>query len=235
LCGGRSNFILTLLESGFLGHKGVPMSKTICCSLCGSATNFHAAFRDKDYYRCLNCLSVMMDPAFFLTPAEEKKRYDQHNNDVSDPRYRKFVQPLVDNILDNFNVEAKGLDFGAGPGPVVAVMLREKGYNIALYDPYYWEQPELLNLRYNYLVCSEVIEHFRVPGHEFALLRSLLLPGGSLYCMTELFRDDIDFNNWSYNTDPTHYFFYHHKAIEHIKSKYFKGVHIEGRVVCFDL
>ncbi len=211
------------------------MSKIICCSLCSAVTKFYANFRDKDYYRCLNCLSVMMDPAFFLTPAEEKMRYDQHNNDVNDPRYRNFVQPLVDKVLDNLTAEAIGLDFGAGPGPVVAVMLREQGCNIALYDPYYWDQRELLSLRYNYLVCSEVIEHFRAPRLEFALLSSLLLPGGSLYCMTELFRDDIDFNNWSYNTDPTHYFFYHRNAIEHIKNKYFKNLRIEGRVICFDL
>jgi hypothetical protein len=73
------------------------MSKTISCSLCGAVTKYYATFRDKDYYRCLNCRSVMMDPVFFLTPAEEKKRYDQHNNDVNDPRYRGFVQPLVNN------------------------------------------------------------------------------------------------------------------------------------------
>lgn len=211
------------------------MSKTISCSLCDAKTAFYAAFRDKDYYRCLSCRSVMMDPVFFLTPAEEKKRYDQHNNDVNDPRYRNFVQPLVDKVLAKFTAEAKGLDFGAGPGPVVAVLLREQGYNVALYDPYYWDQPELLSQRFNYLICSEVIEHFRAPQHEFALLRSLLLPGGSLFCMTELFRDDIDFSNWSYNTDPTHYFFYHRKAIELINSRYFKSLRIEGRVICFDL
>jgi hypothetical protein len=211
------------------------MSKTVSCSLCGAVTKFYATFRYKDYYRCLHCRSVLMDPAFFLTPAEEKKRYDQHNNDVKDPRYRNFVQPLVDKVLAKFTAEAKGLDFGAGPGPVVAALLREKSFPVSLYDPYYWDQPELLSQRYNYLVCSEVIEHFRAPQHEFALLSSLLLPGGSLYCMTELFRDEIDFSNWSYNTDPTHYFFYHRKAIEHINSKYFKSLRIEGRVICFDL
>ena len=211
------------------------MSKTINCSLCDAIAVLYSTFRDKDYYRCLNCRSVMMDPVFFLTPAEEKARYDQHNNDVNDPRYRNFVQPLAEMVTNSFTTEAKGLDFGAGPGPVIATILREQHYTVELYDPYYWNQPERLSQCYDYLVCSEVIEHFRVPQHEFALLRSLLLQGGTLYCMTELFRDDIDFSNWSYNTDPTHYFFYHRSAIEHIKSKYFKNLRIDDRVICFDL
>ncbi len=211
------------------------MSKTISCPLCGAETKFYAAFRNKDYYRCLNCRSVMMDAAFFLTPAEEKNRYDQHNNDVNDPRYRNFVQPIVDSVTNSFTREANGLDFGAGPGPVVAVLLREQRYQVALYDPYYWNQPELLQQSYDYIICSEVIEHFRFPRQEFSLLHSLLLPGGSLFCMTELFRDDIDFSHWSYNTDPTHYFFYHRQSLEYINNQYFNGMHVEGRVVRFDL
>jgi hypothetical protein len=211
------------------------MSKTISCSLCGAVTKYYATFRNKDYYRCLNCQSVMMDAVFFLTPAEEKKRYDQHNNDVNDPRYRNFVQPLVEMVTNSFTTEAKGLDFGAGPGPVIATILREQHYTLELYDPYYWNQPERLSQCYDYIVCSEVIEHFRVPQHEFALLRSLLLPGGSLYCMTELYQDDIDFTDWPYKNDPTHYFFYHRQSLEYINNQFFSGMHVEGRVVRFDI
>jgi hypothetical protein len=43
---------------------------------------------------------------------------------------------------NKFTIEAKGLDFGAGPGPVIATILREQHYKVDLYDPYYWNQPE---------------------------------------------------------------------------------------------
>ncbi|MGL5532344.1 MAG: 2-polyprenyl-3-methyl-5-hydroxy-6-metoxy-1,4-benzoquinol methylase, partial [Plesiomonas shigelloides] len=46
------------------------------------------------------------------------------------------------------------------------------------------------------------------PAQEFALLRSLVRPGGWLALMTCFQTDDSRFANWSYRRDPTHVVFY---------------------------
>ncbi len=196
------------------------MSGEINCTLCGAATWHFYRFRSRDYHRCKICRSILMDPSCHLAMHEEKNRYDQHNNDVYDPGYRRFVKPLVDLVIENNSCKSRGLDFGAGPGPVAATMLGEAGFMLECYDPHYLDNRDLLRKKYNFIICCEVIEHFRNPFEEFSLLRLLLEPGGSLYCMTELYRDECGFNDWYYKNDPTHIFFYHRRALEWIKNRF---------------
>ncbi len=204
------------------------------CSLCSAEAGHLTCFREKDYYRCTNCLSVMMDPLNHLSPQEEKKRYDEHNNDVNDSGYRGFVKPLVDTVLSKFDLSAAGLDYGAGSGPVASAILKEKGYRIYPYDPFYWNNKALLKLSYNYIICCEVIEHFANPAKEFKLLRSLLKPGGSLICMTEILSSSLDFEQWYYKNDPTHVFFYHPNALAWIKeTHHFTSLGLNDRVIHF--
>ena len=103
-----------------------------------------------------------------------------------------------------------------------------------LYDPFFWNDPALLQNRYDYIACCEVVEHFHDPCKEFGLLRSLLKPNGSLYCMTKSYTEDIDFQRWHYKNDPTHVFFYHAKAFTWIESHFkFSAVSIEDRLIHF--
>jgi len=97
-----------------------------------------------------------------------------HNNDVNDSGYHKFVSPIVNAVLNDFLPEHKGLDFGAGTGPVISKLLTDRNYQIKQYDPYFFNLPELLQKKYDYIVCCEVIEHFYDPDKEFQLLKSLL-------------------------------------------------------------
>ncbi len=188
------------------------------------------------YYRCSCCCSILLDPKMYLSKEDEKKRYEEHNNDVEDPKYQKFVAPIVDQVKQKFVQGCTGLDFGAGTGPVIAKLLREKGFRVELYDPYFWDNSGALNLRYDFIACCEVIEHFHFPGKEFKLLRSLLKPNGSLYCMTEVYNDEIDFGQWYYKNDPTHVFFYHLSALAWIRSHFgFSALKVEGRLINFDL
>ena len=206
------------------------------CALCGSVSGLSFSFRERDYYRCVSCCSLMVDPAFHLSFEEEKKRYDQHNNDVNDPGYRKFVRPIVDLVKLTCEPGAKGLDYGAGSGPVAALLLEQEGFKIELFDPFYWNNFKVLQSSYAFIICSEVIEHFRQPAAEFSLLRSLLRPGGSLFCMTEIIPEDRDLRDWYYIKDPTHLFFYSREALEWIKvNNNFKELTIEGRVIHFSL
>jgi 2-polyprenyl-3-methyl-5-hydroxy-6-metoxy-1,4-benzoquinol methylase len=176
----------------------------------------------------------MLHPKHFLSPREEKARYETHNNCPDDMRYQQFVSPIVESIMKAFEPTAKGLDFGAGTGPVITKMLTDAGYSMELYDPFFHDNPEALELKYDFIVCCEVIEHFHHPFKEFTLLRSLLKPKGILYCKTELISENLVFENWYYKNDPTHVFFYHNETLRWIrKNLLFTGLQVEGRVIEF--
>lgn len=180
------------------------------CPLCNSPKHL-LFYKDKlnTFYRCGECVGLFRPKENIPDPIAEKARYLTHNNDVNDPGYRNFVRPLVDHISANFKAEeSMGLDFGSGPGPVIAVMLKELGYSVNLYDPYFHPNKKVLENSYDYIVCCEVMEHFKDPAKEFGKLKKLLKPGGQLICKTDLFHKEIDFEKWYYKNDPTHVFIY---------------------------
>jgi hypothetical protein len=212
------------------------MKFTVRCCLCDNRAELFFKTPDKEYYRCGRCSAIFLAPEYHVSREDEKIRYEQHNNDVEDPRYHKFVEPIVGSILKGFNTHHCGLDFGAGTGPVIAKILREKGYPVELYDPFFWDNPELLERKYDFIVCCEVIEHFRRPAKEFRLLRSLLGPNGKLFCMTELYSETIDFKKWYYKNDPTHVFFYHLDTLAWIRSFFgFSSMETSGRLIEFSV
>lgn len=177
-----------------------------------------------------------MDPEQRPCAEDEEKRYRQHNNDVNDPRYQQFVSPLVDKVLQKYDQNHYGLDFGAGPGPVVSKLLGEKGISMALYDPFFWNDRSVFNKKYHFIICCEVIEHFRQPVREFILLKNLLQPSGSIYCMTEILSNKTDFMQWYYKNDPTHLFFYRYQTLLWIKNKLgFSNLTINNRVIHFEV
>lgn len=161
-------------------------------------------------------------------------RYQKHNNDIEDDGYQKFVAPITSAIMRDFTQNHKGLDFGAGTGPVISKILKDNDFHIKLYDPFFHNYPNLLEAQYNYIVACEVIEHFHIPKKEFSLLKKLLLPNGKLYCMTNIYDESINFYNWNYISDPTHVFFYHKKTIHWIKEEFgFSNVTIDGRLITY--
>lgn len=104
-----------------------------------------------------------------------------------------------------------------------------------LYDPFFYNNKETLKSKYNFIACCEVIEHFHNPLNEFKLLRSLLSPGGVLYCKTDIYSESIDFESWYYKFDPTHVFFYHKNAFQWIQENtFFSKVEIKGRLIEFE-
>jgi len=153
---------------------------------------------------------------------------------VNDLGYQQFSSPITSAVLRDFTPEAKGLDFGAGTGPVIAKLLGDEQFDINLYDPFFHPNMELLEQRYDYIVSCEVIEHMYSPSKEFALLKRLLKPGGKLYCMTDLYHEAINFKGWYYKNDPTHVFFYHQRSLEFIKQQFeFSELSIEGRLITY--
>ncbi len=192
------------------------MEEELPCPLCESASTLLYHNTQRTYYRCANCLSAFLHPSQRLSFAEEKRRYELHNNDVHDQRYQKFVTPLVERIVAKHAPEDQGLDFGAGTGPVISKLLKDQGYQISMYDPFFWDDHHALEKTYDYIVLCEVIEHFYHPRKSFSLLRSLLNPSGTLFCRTSLFTETVDFPTWYYKNDETHTFYYHPQSIRWI-------------------
>jgi hypothetical protein len=203
------------------------------CPLC--ETQSDDFFQDtQKYYKCINCHSIFVDENDLPDGESEKKRYEMHENDPSDKGYRKFVSPITSSILNDFKKDHVGLDFGAGTGAVICEVLKEQGYNIFAYDPYFYPNKELLNVKYDYIASSEVIEHFYHPKKEFEMLKGMLKDGGKLYLMTDIYDESIDFASWYYKNDPTHVFLYHKDAFEYIREKFeFKSVKVKGRLIVF--
>ena len=160
------------------------------------------------YWRCAACEATFLDPGQRPTRGEELAHYRHHRNDPADPRYRRFLSKLADPLLDKLEPGMTGLDYGCGPGPALAAMFEEAGLSMALYDPFFHDDPKVLERRYDVITLSEVAEHFFEPAAEFDFLATLLEPGGWLGVMTCFQTDDDRFAAWHYRRDPTHVTFY---------------------------
>ncbi len=119
----------------------------------------------KRYHRCLACELVWLDEADHLDEAAEKAVYDGHDNRVDDPRYRTFLMRAFGEVLARVPLPASGLDFGCGPGPALVAMGREAGYQMAGYDKFYADFPELLTRQYDFITSTEVIRAYRRAAH----------------------------------------------------------------------
>ncbi|MFC1517196.1 methyltransferase domain-containing protein [Candidatus Margulisiibacteriota bacterium] len=181
---------------------------------------FHTAKNNRKFFRCNTCSLTFLDRAQRLTPEEEKKRYDTHNNDPQDKKYRNFLNRLRQPMLKHLKPGAKGLDFGSGPGPTLSLMFNEQGFPTKHYDPIYEPDNSLLKETYDFISCSEVAEHMYEPHKEFKLLKDLLNPGGILGVMTKIMGNDSDFADWHYAQDPTHVCFYKKEVFNWISTSF---------------
>ena len=216
----------------------IPMNieTTHNCPLCDSDKTKLFFKKIKSYYQCGQCFGIFLDKLYRLSQEEELRRYNIHQNDIYDLKYQHFVSPITSAIIHDFTISSEGLDFGAGPGPVISKVLQDNGYQVASYDPFYHNFPNLLEKKYDYIACCEVMEHFFDPNKEFRLLKSLLNPDGKLYCMTFLYHKDINFDTWNYKNDPTHAFIYQEETIHWIQENIgFSDVILVDRMIKFSL
>ncbi len=179
------------------------------CPVCRSSpVSLFGEFESKTYWRCAQCVATFLDPRHHPTRHEELSQYLLHENREEDPSYRRFLSKLADPVLGHLSPAAEGLDYGCGPGPALAAMLRESGHSVSLYDPFFHAEAAALNRTYDFITCSETAEHFHQPADEFDRLDALLRPGGLLAVMTCFQTDDARFADWHYRKDPTHVVFY---------------------------
>jgi len=186
-----------------------------CCPVCrsGGAQRFQDVEKRR-YWRCGGCEATWLEPCQRPTREDEFAHYGHHQNDRDDPRYRAFLSRLTDPLLEKLRPGMTGLDYGCGPGPALADMLKEAGLEMALFDPFFHPGRDALQRDYDVITLSEVAEHFFEPAREFDRLDRLLRPGGWLGVMTCFQTDDDRFAAWHYRRDPTHVVFYRAKTFE---------------------
>lgn len=203
------------------------------CPLCSSRA-ITPFYQDKirEYLSCQLCKLVFVPSHLHLDETAEKALYDLHENHIDDPGYLKFLSRLATPLLARLPAHAYGLDFGCGPGPLLAKMLQEQGHQVSLYDPFFADHPDLLQQRYDFVTCTEVVEHFRQPQQAFKCLFALLNPHGLLGIMTKLVIDVNAFSRWHYKNDPTHICFFSEETMHWLAINYQCHVELIGKDVC---
>jgi len=177
--------------------------------------------RLKKYYRCKKCGFIFIDKAHILTPEDEGKRYEVHNNEISDPSYRSYFKKFInyiENVLDTKNTI---LDYGSGPQPVLADVMEKEGYKVDIYDKYFYNKKDYLDKMYDVIISTEVFEHIYKPIETLETLLSILKKNGKLILMTAVSPPtDEEFKKWWYIQDATHVVFYNEKTFDVISRKY---------------
>ncbi len=179
------------------------------CPLCGKGqiSPYHRD-RRRSYLLCENCALVFVPPACRVDRETERAEYELHRNEVGDSGYEAFLSRLAVPLAARLPPGARGLDFGCGPAPALAHMLLRQGFQVSLYDSFYYPDAAALGGEYDFICTTEVVEHLHSPGWELARLWSLLAPGGWLGIMTKLVRDREAFAGWHYKNDVTHVCFF---------------------------
>lgn len=190
------------------------------CTLCfSSETKEFFSYKNRTFYECNHCNLIFQSSDSLCSSAEEKERYLDHNNSELSDGYKKFLYNIIDPVKKYMAPESRGLDFGSGPYPMMAKILKGESYDIDSFDPYFNEF-NLSERKYNFVILCEVIEHFNRPSNELNLIKSLLKDGGFLFIQTSLFSKEIDFKNWYYKDDITHVSFFSDETISYICFKY---------------
>ncbi len=202
------------------------------CPLCLSkeAKLFYVHKKAGEYFHCEQCDLRFLAAEFYADTTLEKQVYLQHTNEMDNPYYLDFISPVVAVSKKHILPQQVGLDYGCGYSPLLAKMLNDDGYNVKHYDPMFFADPMVLKNTYDYVICTEVVEHFKGAGEELSKLLSLLKPGGILIVMTLLYNTDIEFAHWHYRRDPTHVSFFTTKTISYICKKWdLKAVHSDDK------
>lgn len=207
------------------------MTKDLSCPICETQVGQHPLFhqdKKRPYHRCPTCSLVFVPSAFHLSNEDEKAEYDKHENAIEDLGYIQFLSRLYEPLLKRVNPQSCGLDFGCGPGPALAHKLEQLGHKMALYDLYYYPDTQVLEQQYDFVTCTEVVEHLAKPLEQFETLLACLKPGGTLGLMTKLVISQERFANWHYKNDPTHISFFSRETFEYLAQRYGLAIDFVG-------
>ncbi|MGE4132825.1 MAG: methyltransferase domain-containing protein [Bdellovibrionales bacterium] len=194
------------------------------CRLCGCRAT--SAFQGQRFRRCEKCDFVFKPSSTWLVAEEESNRYRLHNNSIEDQGYVNFLQPVVEAAGDRVQVGALGLDFGCGPTTVLADLLRRRGFEMRVYDPYFFPRLVMGQKVFDFVTCTEACEHFFHPGETFKKLFSSAKDLAPVFVMTSIREPEQILENWYYTKDPTHVGFFSEKCLAHIATTHNRKIQI---------
>jgi len=188
------------------------------CPLCFNESSLF----DSNTFSCSNCSLIFKDSILHLSSDEEFIRYGHHQNSSDDQGYLDFLNKLLMPLKTFLPSDFVGIDFGCGPGPTLSSLLEECGGEVSFYDPHFYPDAQtLIPDFYDVVTCTEVVEHFKNPSHDWEILMGLAKEGGLIAIMTQIFNKNLkDYSTWWYKNDPTHVVFYQKESIYYISEKY---------------
>jgi len=208
----------------------------ISCKICSSKVRpIYDQQYDHNYYCCDNCEFIFLDESRIIPSEQEKKEYSFHQNSFDNQGYVKMFREFIAKAIQPYKSQIKkALDFGSGPGPVLAELLRQEGFETDVYDKYFSPDKVYLNKKYDLITATEVFEHLKDPLATLKLLKAHLNKNGILAIMTLFHQnDDEHFKNWWYRRDSTHISFYTPKTFEYMANLLgMKVLIVAGKNIC---
>ncbi len=190
------------------------------CRLCSSdkTEQLNFAYGERQYCFCSQCHLIFADQASLPDYESERQRYEMHQNHLHDTGYIRFLQQLLVPLANILSPAREGLDYGCGPEPVLAHLIRSQGYKCEIYDPIFF--PELQPKDYDFITATECIEHFHFPSVDFDKISKMLRQEGILALMTDTWQSIEKFGTWHYIRDFTHVCFYNILTMSWLAEKY---------------
>ena len=190
------------------------------CTICkSSCLKLFLISNNLTYWECKTCKAKILDSNHYIRYNDEKKHYLKHNNSLTDKKYHKFLFKLIKPLKEKILTNDIGLDYGCGYAPALVDIFKKYGIKVELYDPFFFPNKTNLSRKYNFITCSEVVEHFFKPFEEFNQIDNLLHHNSWFGVMTSFLPKDHQFENWHYRRDPTHVVFYKKKTFKIIASQ----------------
>lgn len=175
----------------------------------------------RPYFRCEACCLVFVPPKHFLSAVAEKAEYDLHQNQLEDEGYLRFLNRFWQPVQAYLNHPSHILEFGCGPGPALANLMKDAGHTVSLYDHFYFPDDSVLRLAsYDAVTATEVFEHLHDPKGVLEQCLNWLKPNGYLGIMTKLVTDQAAFARWHYKNDLTHVVFFSQDTFRWIARTY---------------
>lgn len=189
------------------------------CPLCSSTGPFqkHEDAMKRFLYSCKTCNLVFAGREFLLSPENEKERYLNHQNSLTNEKYMNYIASLSNPLLKFIQPGAKGLDFGCGPAMALSEVLSKKGIKCKSYDPFFF--PLLTEESFDFIFAVETVEHFHEPFKEFKKIVNLLSQNGLLFIITSFCNLNTDFKTWYYSRDITHVSFFKEQTFVWLSEK----------------
>lgn len=195
----------------------------IACKICGHDTiSYRHPKFDILFHECPNCEFIFKDEKNHSSREEEIRKYDEHQNSIQNIGYVNFLTDFIESAVSPFINKGKVLDFGSGPSPVLAAILKDVyHFDVDIYDLYYATEKVYENQVYDLITSTEVIEHLVDPLNAFQLFYDHLKPFGILSIMTLFHPKNRQlFFDWHYMRDKTHVSFFTPKTCRYMADLY---------------